>query len=67
MIALLILSLACSVSAYRLQGFINAGILAYKNIQNGDEDDNDNIVFSPFGYSFSMFMSLLSASGNTRV
>ncbi|AEY74268.1 serine protease inhibitor-like [Vaccinia virus] len=61
MIALLILSLTCSVSTYRLQGFTNAGIVAYKNIQD------DNIVFSPFGYSFSMFMSLLPASGNTRI
>ncbi|QED21150.1 serine protease inhibitor-like protein SPI-3 [Borealpox virus] len=63
MITLLILSLACTASAYRLQGFTNAGILAYKNIQDGD----DNVVFSPFGYSFAMFMSLLPASDNTRV
>ncbi|AUL80425.1 CPXV042 protein [Vaccinia virus] len=61
MIALLILSLTCSVSTYRLQGFTNAGIVAYKAIQD------DNIVFSPFGYSFSMVMSLLPASGNTRI
>ncbi|AUL80130.1 SPI3 [Vaccinia virus] len=61
MIALLILSLTCSVSTYRLQGFTNAAIVAYKNIQD------DNIVFSPFRFSFCMFMSLLPASGNTRI
>ncbi|AKJ93663.1 serpin [Raccoonpox virus] len=64
MIVPLLLSLLCTITcAYRLQGFTNAGILAYKNIQDVDE----NVIFSPFGYSLAMFMSILPASDNTRV
>ncbi|AOP31722.1 serpin [Volepox virus] len=59
----LLLSLLYTTYSYRLQGFTNAGILAYKNIQDVDE----NVIFSPFGYSFAMLMSILPSSENTRL